>query len=100
MIGDLRLEQFLSMRPQAGKCIRLILGHHLAVADHVGSKDSGKLAFHNDPDGRKEELNANVTPSWAATQQDQSAVVPRARRPYWVRAGLTAVPAVLSAYPS
>ena len=42
---DLRLEQLFAMRPEPRECIRLILLHEPAVADHIGGKDGGKVAL-------------------------------------------------------
>ena len=47
VLGDLRLEQLLAVRPQAVERPRFVLLHEAAVADHVGGEDGREPAFHS-----------------------------------------------------
>ena len=46
MLCDLRLEQFLAVRPQPFERVSLVPFHEPAIAGYIGGEDGGEMAFH------------------------------------------------------
>ena len=49
MLGDLGVDEFAAVRLERRERRGLVDAHEPAVADHVGSQDSGQTAFHKCP---------------------------------------------------